>query len=102
MKNPVENDAHTVANMILALRGQKVILDSDLARIYGVPTKALNQAVKRNVSRFPTDFAFRLTNLEAIHMRSQFVTASKRNVRHRSWAFTDHGAIMAANLLNSS
>lgn len=97
--------------LIAEVRGQKVILDSDLARIYGVPTKALNQAVKRNLSRFPADFLFRLTPGEAqCLMRSQFVTASagapaadvsKRNIRHRPYAFTEHGAIMAANVLNS-
>jgi len=82
-----------------------------LARIYGVPTKALNQAVKRNLSRFPADFLFRLTPEETERlMRSQFVTASaeapsadasKRNIRHQPYAFTEHGAIMAATVLNS-
>ena len=79
--------------LIVEVRGQKVILDADLARIYGVPTKALNQAVKRNLARFPADFLFRLTPGETeCLMRSQFVTASaeapaadasKRNIRHR-------------------
>jgi len=82
--------------LIVEVRGQKVILDSDLARIYGVTTKALNQAVKRNLSRFPADFLFRLTPGEtACLMRSQFVTASaeapaadasKRNIRHLPYA----------------
>jgi hypothetical protein len=82
----------------------------DLARLYGVPTKALNQAVKRNASRFPTDFLFRptLAESEAL-MRSQIVTASpgeavadtsRRNIRHLPYAFTEHGALMAANILN--
>jgi hypothetical protein len=68
----------SVEELILTIRNQKVILDTDLARIYGVPTKALNQAVKRNADRFPSDFAFLLTLQEASRMRSQIVTASKR------------------------
>ena|ERR1019366_3120567 len=103
--------APDVASLIHLVRDQRVILDVDLARLYGVPTKALNQAVKRNASRFPTDFLFRLTlaEREAL-MRSQIVTASpgnavagasKRNIRHLPYAFTEHGALMAANILNS-
>lgn len=86
---------------ILAIRGQRVLLDADLAAVYGVSTKALNQAVKRNAERFPGDFAFQLTAREVSGMRSQTVTASKRNVRHRPWVFTEHGALMAAAVLNS-
>src|ERR1035437_1178377 len=127
-KQPIES-------LILNLRNQKVILDADLAELYGVPTKVFNQAVKRNVDRFPEDFIFQLTvqewsslksqivtsSLEAPQkeggapnwsqiataspadspMRSQIVTASKRNIRHRPLAFTEHGAIMAATILNS-
>ncbi len=106
--------APTIEGLILILRGQKVILDSNLARIYGVPTKRLNEQVDRNKARFPQDFAFQLTTKEAKHlrsqiltsnavglMRSQIATASKRNVRHLPYAFTEHGAIMAANVLNS-
>jgi hypothetical protein len=103
--------APDVARLIHLVRDQRLILDVDLARLYGVPTKALNQAVKRNASRFPTDFLFRLTlaEREAL-MRSQIVTASpgnavadasKRNIRHLPYAFTEHGALMAANILNS-
>jgi hypothetical protein len=87
------------------MRGQKVILDSDLARIYGVPTKALNQAVKRNKKRFPGDFVFRLTSAEVAALnRSQIVTGSirHRDPRFRPYAFTEHGAVMAANVLNSA
>ncbi len=77
-------------------------MDFDLAEIYDVSTKALNQAVKRNLSRFPDDFIFQLTAKEiADLMRSQFVTAYKRNVRFLPYAFTENGAIMAANVLNS-
>jgi hypothetical protein len=95
--------APTIEGLILILRGQKVILDADLARIYGVPTKALNQAVKRNANRFPLDFAFQLTGPEVSHLRSQFVTSNqgRGGRRYRPYAFTEHGAIMAANVLNS-
>ena len=91
----------TIRQKIQIIRGQRVILDSDLAQIYGVSTRALNQAVKRNFHRFPSDFAFQLTLKEADSMRSQFVTASKRNIRYRPYVFTEHGALMAATVLNS-
>lgn len=90
-----------VGLLILTLRGQKVILDSDLAKLYGVSTKAFNQAIKRNLERFPDSFRFQLSQEEADAMRSHFVTASKRNVRFLPFAFTEHGALMAANVLNS-
>lgn len=81
------------------------MLDSDLAVLYGVTTKRLNEQVKRNHNRFPADFAFRLTvkEMELIDnpMRSHFATASKRNVRYTPWAFTEHGAVMLAGVLNS-
>jgi hypothetical protein len=91
-----------VEPLIREIRGERVMLDSDLARIYGVPTKVLNQSVKRNADRFPPDFLFRLSEeeLETV-IRSQTVTASKRNVRFLPYAFTEHGAIMAANVLSS-
>jgi ORF6N domain-containing protein len=93
-----------VEPLIRELRGERVMLDSDLARIYGVPTKALNQAVKRNAERFPPDFLFRLTreDVEALN-QSQIVTGSQkhRDPRLLPYAFTEHGAIMAANVLNS-
>lgn len=101
--------------MIQTMRGQQVILDSDLATLYGVPTKRLNEQVRRNQKRFPGDFVFQLTSKEAMtlrsqnatasrigsKMRSQNATASKRNVRFRPRVFTEHGAIMAASILNS-
>jgi len=97
---PVEEIGRT----ILILRRQRVILDTDLAALYGVPTKALNQAVKRNAERFPEDFMFRLsrTEVEALN-RSQIVTGSQkhRDPRFAPFAFTEHGAIMAATILNS-
>jgi hypothetical protein len=97
----------TVANItsvIRTIRGQKVLLDSDLALIYGVSTKALNQAIKRNIKRFPPDFIFQLTREESDSLRSQFVTLKSGRGQHRKflpYAFTEHGAIMAANVLNS-
>src|SRR5438105_15952327 len=86
---------------ILLLRGQKVMLDEDLATLYGVTTKVLNQAVRRNLGRFPEDFMFRLTSEEAEAMRSQIVTASKRNVRFQPYAFTEQGVAMLSSVLKS-
>lgn len=87
--------------LIHSIRGQRVILDADLARIYGVSTRALNQSVKRNRQRFPEDFAFQLTAAE--DNRSQIVIGSQkhRDPRFRPWGFTEHGALMAANVLRS-
>ena len=94
--------ARDLGQLILTLRGQRVILDADLAALYGVPTKALNQAVKRNLERFPDSFQFEVNAEELEAMRSQNVTASpKRNARFLPRAFTEHGALMAANVLNS-
>jgi hypothetical protein len=90
---------------ILTLRRQKVILDSDLARIYGVSTKRLNEQVRRNADRFPPDFMIRLTREEAQEIRrsrSQFATLKRgQNIKYLPFAFTEHGAIMAATVLNS-
>jgi len=88
---------------ILSVRGQKVILDTDLARIYGVATKVLNQAVKRNSEKFPSDFTFQLAPQEVREMWSQNVTSSPRyrSIKYRPFAFTEHGAIMAATVLSS-
>ena len=115
-KKPIES-------LILNIRNQKVILDADLAELYGVPTKVFNQAVKRNADRFPADFCFQLTAKEWTDLKSQigtfspeqaqkegvapnwsqFVTSSKRHrgAAYRPTAFTEHGAIMAATVLNS-
>jgi hypothetical protein len=86
------------------LRGQRAILDAELATLYGVATKVLNQAVKRNAERFPEDFMFRLTRTETEALnRSQFVTGSQkhRDPRFPPFAFTEHGAIIAATVLSS-
>jgi hypothetical protein len=93
-----------VEPLLHELRGERVILDSDLARLYGVPTKRLNEQVRRNADRFPPDFLFRLTGTEAGSLRSQFATLKTGRGQHRKYlpsAFTEHGAIMAANVLNS-
>lgn len=113
--DPLSGRIHTI-------RGQRVILDADLARLYGTTTKVFNQSIKRNVTRFPGDFAFQLTAEEfevlrsqiattsghppegAKRNRSQIVTGSKarhRNIGYQPWAFTEHGAVMAANVLRS-
>jgi len=86
------------------VRGERVILDADLAQIYGVETRALNQAIRRNPKRFPSDFVFHLTKDEAegLRSRSQSVTLKRgQNIKYLPLAFTEHGAIMAANVLNS-
>ena len=95
--------ATRIEESILLLRGHKVLLDSTLATLYGVRTKSLNQAVKRNAARFPRDFVFRLTPEE----KTEVVTNCDHLARLRfspnlPYAFSEHGAIMAANLLNSS
>jgi len=84
------------------IRHQRVLLDSDLAALYGVDTKALVQAVKRNTRRFPADFMFRLTVTEFARLRSQFVTSNDRGGRrHRPYAFTEHGVAMLSSVLRS-
>lgn len=87
--------------LILTLRSQRVMLDSDLAEIYGVTTRHLNQQYRRNLGRFPKGFAFELTTQEFAQMRSQFVTASRRNARYLPVVFTEHGATMLAMVLKS-
>ena len=92
-----------VETLIREIRGHRVILDSDLAAIYGVATKRLNEQFQRNRKRFPEDFAFQLTVRETSVLRSQIATGSQkhRDPRLRPYAFTEHGSIMAANVLNS-
>jgi hypothetical protein len=105
-----------IDSMIRSIRGVRVMLDSDLAAIYGVSTKRLNEQVKRNLNRFPADFMFQLTAKEAVALRSQIATGSKsRSIlksqiatssshggrRSHPYAFTEYGALMAANVLNS-
>jgi len=92
-----------VGSKIIVLRNQKVILDSDLAELYGVSVKQLNQQVKRNRDRFPSDFVFTVTSAEYKNLRSQIVTSTSKHGgrRYLPHAFTEHGAIMAATVLNS-
>jgi len=113
----------SVDSLILTIRGHKVLLDADLAKLYGVQTRSLNQAVKRNEDRFPEDFRFQLTAAELVGLRLQIAASSSqgtdskgdisnrsqivigsqkhRDPRVRPWVFTEHGAIMAATVLNS-
>ena len=105
LKNKRMNRVDSLREQILVVRGQRVMLDRDLALLYGVTTKQLNQQLKRNRSRFPKDFAFRLTFEEARRRasRSQIVTLKKgQNIKYRPHVFTEHGAIMLASVLNSS
>lgn len=98
---PVES----IARSILVLRGHRVILDRDLAAIYGVSTSRLNEAIKRNAKRFPEDFMFQLTREEAERSRSQIATLNRGrgyNIKYLPHAFTERGAIQAANVLNSA
>jgi len=91
-----------VEGLIRLLRGQRIILDADLARVYGVPTKRLNEAVSRNHEKFPSDFAFTLKPQEVASLRSQIATSKGRGGRrYVPVAFTEYGAIMAATVLNS-
>lgn len=97
---------------IHTVRGQRILLDADLAALYGVPTFRLNEAVKRNAERFPADFRFQLTPEEYARLRSQIAISNVANAaatrpgrggrRTCPWAFTEHGALMAGNVLNSS
>ncbi|MGB8582451.1 MAG: ORF6N domain-containing protein [Candidatus Sulfotelmatobacter sp.] len=94
---------YAVESRILLLRHQRVILDADIAELYGVPVKVLNQQIKRNQKRFPADFVFQLTAKEYEALRSQIVTSkeTRGGRRYLPYAFTEHGAIMAASVLNS-
>jgi hypothetical protein len=87
---------------VFRVRDESVLLDADLAGLYGVETKAFNQAIKRNAHRFPRDFAFQLTEEEFVGLKSQIVTSKNRGGRrYLPWVFTEHGSIMAATILNS-
>src|SRR6185436_10277788 len=99
-----------IINKIYLIRGKKVMLDKDLSEMYGVTTKALNQAVKRNIERFPEDFMFQLTKTETEHWqlikrsRSQIVTLKKRrgtHIKYRPYAFTEPGILMLSSVLKS-
>jgi ORF6N domain. len=87
--------------MIYEIRGQKVMLDRDLADLYGVELKVMNQAVKRNIGRFPSDFMFQLTDDEWKNLRSQFVTFNKDTRKYKPYAFTEQGVSMLSSVINS-
>jgi hypothetical protein len=113
-QNPARYAGESLETLIFTVRGNRVMLDADLACIYGVQTRRLNEQVRRNAERFPRDFMFQLTRQEAADLKSQIATSSERPIQSRfatdsghggrrklPYAFTEHGAIMAANVLNS-
>ena len=93
--------SETISDVIRLIRGQKVIIDSDLAALYGVETRRLNEQVRRNRTRFPEDFIFEMTSDEFTNLKSQFATSSWGGRRKLPMVFTEHGAIMAATVLNT-
>ena len=105
MPNTAIIPVDAIAKRITFIRGQRVIIDADLAQLYGVSTNAPNQAVKRNRARFPDDFMFQLSGEEFSYWKSQIVISNPRakmGLRKVPYAFTEHGAYMAGNVLNSS
>ncbi len=94
---PVE----VIERKIYLIRGHKVMLDNDLAELYGVPTKRLNEQVRRNLRRFPDDFMFQLTDEEAVILRSQFATSKRGGRRYLPYVFTEQGVAMLSTVLNS-
>jgi hypothetical protein len=95
--------AERIANSIYFIRGERIMLDRDLAALYGVETKVLKQAVKRNIDRFPEDFMFILNQVEFRNWRSQFVTSKgdRQGLRYPPMAFTEHGIVMLSSVLTS-
>jgi hypothetical protein len=93
--------AERVARQIFVIRGQKVMLDTDLAELYQVPTKRMNEQVRRNLARFPEDFMFQLTGRETDVLRSQFATSSWGGRRYLPYVFTEHGVAMLSSVLSS-
>lgn len=94
-------ELQVIQNKIYEIRGQRVMLDRDLAELYGVATKVLNQAVKRNIKRFPSDFMFQLSKDEFNNLRSQIVTSRWGGTRTMPYVFTEQGVAMLSGLLNS-
>jgi len=99
----MENELQTIKSLIFEVRGFQVMLDEDLAKIYQVDTRILNQAVKRNADRFPAEFMFQLTEEECVSLRSQFVISKngRGGRRYMPFAFTEHGVVMLSSVLNS-
>jgi len=90
-----------IDHSIYLIRGHRVMLDEDLAEIYGVTTKVLNQSIRRNIDRFPEDFMFQLTSKEYLNLRSQIVTSKRGGRRYMPFVFTEHGTVMLASVLRS-
>ena len=90
-----------ILNKIYIIRGEKVMLDKDLAEMYGVETKTFNQSIKRNIERFPKDFMFALSEKEWVNLRSQIVTSSWGGARYKPNVFTEQGVAMLSSILNS-
>ncbi len=102
MSNQMTTRMERISPLIRTIRGQKVLLDEDLAKIYGTTTRILNRAVLRNQKRFPADFMFQLTPEEFENLKSQIGTSSSHGGRRKlPYAFTENGAVMSANVLNS-
>lgn len=100
-KNIVEMPDEIIMNKIYLIRNHKVMLDRDLAGLYGVETRRLNEQVKRNISRFPVDFMFQLSWDEFSNLKSQFATSSWGGRRKSPYVFTEHGVLMLSSVLNS-
>lgn len=100
-KNTQTIPLEKIVYSILIIRGQKVLFDKTLAFLYGVTTKRLNEAIRRNSKRFPNDFMFKLTQSEAHNLRSQFATSSYGGRRYLPYAFTEHGVAMLSSVLRS-
>lgn len=94
-------NSNVIIDKIYTIRGMKVMLDSDLSELYNVPTKRINEQVKRNSDRFPEDFMFRLTDEEWFNLKSQYATSSWGGRRNLPFAFTEHGILMLSSVLNS-
>ena len=103
MENEILLSEELISNKIYFIRNQKIMLDRNLATLYGIETRVLKQAVKRNISRFPEDFMFELNKLEFENWRSQFVTSNsdKMGLRYLPMAFTEHGVLMLSSVLKS-
>ncbi len=101
MSNNIKINDDLILNKIYLIRGQKVMLDRDLAEMYGVETKVLNQNIKRNRDRFPEDFMFQLTETEWNNLKSQIVTSSWGGIRKMPYVFTEQGVAMLSSVLNS-
>ena len=98
----MKNELQRIKSLIFEVRGHQVMLDEDLAKIYQVETRVLNQAVKRNIDRFPQEFMFQLTGEEFQNLKSQIVTSSWGGRRKLPIAFTEHGVVMLSSVLNST